>query len=91
MQAEVGLDVDKAYLMRGAGLHRWFSGGAARGQGGGGKLQEAAGGYRKLAGWKSNQIHQFPLLLSLQRYSTVCFAGHSGVCDFAQAGSHAGV
>ena len=51
MQAEVGLDVHKAYLMGGAGLHRWFSGGAARGQGGGGKLQEAA---------RESQTHQCP-------------------------------
>ena len=36
--------------MGGAGLHRWFSIEATSGQGTGGKLQEAAGGCRKLAG-----------------------------------------
>ena len=78
--------------MGGMGLHRWFSGGGARGPRGEGKLQEAAGGYRKLAGWKSNQIHQFPLLLSRQKvFNCVLLQGHSGVCGFAQARSHAGL
>ena len=46
MQAKVGLDVHKVYLMGGVGLHRCFAGGGARGKGEKGscrKLQEATG------------------------------------------------